>query len=113
MSTTIAEIHAASRDTYGAPREHVELRLGLGMACGRKRVVRLMPPGGSACDCHRRKHRRKGPAPAVHEEDLVQRRFIADMPDRLWVTDITAHPTTEGKVYCAAVLDVFSRTVVG
>jgi putative transposase len=112
LSTTIAEVHTASRGTYGAPRVHAELRLGLGVACGRKRVARLMRTGGLAGVCHRRKHRRAGPAPAVHE-DLVQRRFIAEGPDRLWVTDITEHPTGEGKVYCAAVLDVFSRTVVG
>ncbi len=43
----------------------------------------------------------------------MQRRFVAEGPDRLWVTDITEHPTAEGKVYCAAVLDVFSRVVVG
>jgi transposase InsO family protein len=71
-----------------------------------------MRAGGLAGVCHRRNHRRAGPAPAVHE-DLVQRRFVADAPDRLWVTDITEHPTAEGKVYCAAVLDVFSRTVGG
>src|SRR3712207_6782831 len=112
LSTTIAEVHAASRGTYGAPRVHAELRLGLGVACGRKRVARLMRAAGLAGICHRRKHRRTGPAPAVHE-DLVQRRFVADAPDRLWVTDITERPTAEGKVYCAAVLDVFSRVVVG
>jgi transposase InsO family protein len=112
LSTTIIEVHTASRGTYGAPRVHAELRLGLGMACGRKRVARLMRTAGLAGVCARRKHRRAGPAPAVHA-DLVQRRFVADAPDRLWVTDITEHPTAEGKVYCAAVLDVFSRTVVG
>jgi putative transposase len=45
--------------------------------------------------------------------DLVARQFRRDEPDRLWVTDITEHPTREGKVYCAVVLDVFSRRVVG
>lgn len=45
--------------------------------------------------------------------DLVERRFGRDEPDRLWVTDITEHPTREGKVYCAVVLDVWSRRVVG
>jgi putative transposase len=45
--------------------------------------------------------------------DLVERRFGREDPDRLWVTDITEHPTREGKVYCAVVLDVFSRPVVG
>ena len=50
--------------------------------------------------------------PRQHE-DLVRRRFTAEEPNRLWVTDITEHPTGEGKVYCVAVVDVFSRMVVG
>src|ERR1039457_7078112 len=45
--------------------------------------------------------------------DLVRRRFRADGPDRLWMTDITEHPTREGKIYCCAVIDAFSRMVVG
>jgi putative transposase len=45
--------------------------------------------------------------------DLVERRFDRPTPDQLWVTDITEHPTREGKVYCCVVLDVFSRRVVG
>jgi len=45
--------------------------------------------------------------------DLVQRRFDRPEPDQLWVTDITEHPTKEGKVYCCVVLDAFSRRVVG
>jgi transposase InsO family protein len=59
-----------------------------------------------------RSRRRRQLAPAPHE-DLVSRRFVADRPDRLWCTDITEHHTAEGTVYCAAVLDVFSRQVVG
>src|ERR671927_1201570 len=43
----------------------------------------------------------------------VKRDFVRSQPDQLWVTDITEHPTREGKVYCAVVLDVFSRKVVG
>ena len=45
--------------------------------------------------------------------DQVDRQFHRDQPDQLWVTDITEHPTREGKLYCAVVLDVFSRRVVG
>ena len=45
--------------------------------------------------------------------DLVDRAFARDAADQLWVTDITEHPTREGKVYCAVVLDAFSRRVVG
>ncbi|WP_443029650.1 DDE-type integrase/transposase/recombinase [Spirillospora sp. NBC_01491] len=60
--------------------------------------------------------RRKGRRNLVNEpteEDLVQRAFDARAPDLLWVTDITEHPTVEGKLYCAAVLDCFSRRIVG
>ena len=46
-------------------------------------------------------------------DDLVRRQFVADAPNRLWCTDITEHPTGEGKVYACAVLDVFSRQIVG
>jgi putative transposase len=52
-------------------------------------------------------------ASIVTTADLVQRRFDRPAPDQLWVTDITEHPTREGKVYCCVVLDVFSRRVVG
>ncbi len=45
--------------------------------------------------------------------DLVDRDFHRDTPNKLWVTDITEHPTREGKVYCCVVLDVYSRRVVG
>jgi transposase InsO family protein len=45
--------------------------------------------------------------------DLVDRQFVQCAPNRLWVTDITEHPTREGKVYCAVVLDAYSRRVVG
>ena len=46
-------------------------------------------------------------------DDLVHRKFHRLSPNELWVTDITEHPTREGKVYCCAVLDTFSRKIVG
>ena len=46
-------------------------------------------------------------------EDLVNRQFSRDGPNRLSMTDITEHPTREGKLYCCAVLDAWSRKVVG
>ena len=111
LANTIVAIHDASRLSYGSPRVHAELRLGMGIKVGRKQVARLMRVLQVAGICHRPKKRHK-PAAAVHE-DLVQRRFVAEEPDRLWCTDITEHPTRGGKVYCCAVLDVFSRLVVG
>ena len=112
LTSTITDIHRMSRGSYGAPRVHAELRRGLGLACGRKRVARLMRLAGLQGICHRRKRGRTRPAPAPHQ-DLVGRRFVADAPDRLWATDITEHSTAGGKVYCCAVLDVFSRVIVG
>ena len=46
-------------------------------------------------------------------EDLVQRHFTATRPNELWLTDITEHPTSEGKLYCCVVLDLYSRKAVG
>jgi len=45
--------------------------------------------------------------------DLVNRDFTATEPNQLWVTDITEHPTKEGRVFCCVVLDAFSRKAVG
>ncbi|WP_374208986.1 IS3 family transposase [Microbacterium sp. CIAB417] len=58
----------------------------------------------------RGKGRKAGPP--VHD-DLVQREFIADAPNRLWLTDITEHRTGEGKLYLCAIKDVFSNKIVG
>jgi putative transposase len=107
----IRDVHVKSRQTYGSPRVHAELRLGLGKKIGRKRVERLMRCTGIQ-GVHRRRWRRGKPSPAVFD-DHVKRQFKADAPDRLWFTDITQHRTAEGWVYCAVVLDVFSRRVVG
>jgi putative transposase len=111
LANTIVDIHAMSRCSYGTPRVHAELRLGMGVRVGRKRVARLLRITARRGISHRHKRRHK-PAEAVHQ-DLVQRKFVAAGPDLLWCTDITEHPTRAGKVYCAAVLDVFTRQVVG
>ena len=58
----------------------------------------------------RGKGRKAGPP--LHD-DLVQREFIADAPNRLWLTDITEHHTGEGKLYLCAIKDVFSGKIVG
>ena len=52
------------------------------------------------------------PGPPVHD-DLVERDFTAEGPNRLWLTDITEHWTGEGKVYLCAVKDVSSKRIVG
>ena len=111
LTKMIREIHAESRGSYGSPRVHAELTLGLGERVNRKRVERLMRQDGLQ-GVYRRKGRRNLVNQAA-EEDLVQRRFEVDGPDRLWLTDITEHPTGEGKLYCAAVMDAYSRRIIG
>jgi putative transposase len=109
----IQTVHAASHATYGAPRVHAELKAA-GVAVGRKRVARLMRSAGLAGVSRRqgsvttRRDERVRPAP-----DLVERRFMAQAPNRLWVADITYVPTAAGFLYLAVVVDVFSRRVVG
>ena len=83
----IVEVHRDSRGTYGAPRIHAELRMGLGLRIGRKRVARLMRVADIHGVSHRRKRRHR-PDTATHD-DLVKRQFTADGPDRVWFTDIT------------------------
>ncbi|MBX6724094.1 MAG: IS3 family transposase, partial [Dactylosporangium sp.] len=110
----IRRIHAESRGTYGWPRVTAELALGLGMPVNHKRVARLMRAAGLQGLYRRR--RRGCTVRDPHAEpaaDLVNRKFTVDAPNQLWITDITEHPTEEGKVYCAAVMDAYSRLVIG
>jgi putative transposase len=110
----VRTIHATSRETYGSPRIHADLREA-GERHGRKRIARLMRQAGLVGACHRqggptttRRDREARPAP-----DLVDRNFAAEAPNRLWVADITYVPTLAGFLYLAVVLDAFSRRIVG
>jgi putative transposase len=103
--------HAGSEGTYGARRVHAELTLGLGVSVGHNAVEMLMRRAGLRGLPGRKKPRPRHQTPTA--SDLVNRQFARPAPDQLWVTDITEHPTREGKIYCAVVLDTFSRRVVG
>jgi putative transposase len=111
LTDLIREVHLASRRTYGARRVHAELVLGRGIAVGHQ-AVELLMRRASIRGLSGRPRYRRSPHYAT-AGDLVNRDFARSQPDQLWVTDITEHPTREGKVYCAVVLDVFSRKVVG
>jgi putative transposase len=112
-----ALIHASyerSHRSYGARRVHVELREAYGVRVGRKRVARLMCRAGLK-GVQKRRYRcctRSGAAERW-APDLVERNFVADRPNALWVADVTYVPTAEGFLYLAVVLDVFSRLIVG
>jgi transposase InsO family protein/transposase-like protein len=112
LTDLVTEIHVASRGTYGSIRVHAELKLGLGIDVGRHQVELVMRRAGVRGIVGRRKRPRIERPDAI-ALDLVDRSFARSARDELWVTDITEHPTREGKVYCAVVLDAFSRRVVG
>jgi putative transposase len=113
----IVRIHRDSRETYGAPRIHFELRT-LGVRCARKRVARLMRQA-SLFGCGGRRRRKARTTLQSHTErtpstpDLVKRNFTPEAPDRLWVADITYVRTWEGWLYLSFVLDTYARKVVG
>jgi putative transposase len=97
LTELVQAIHAASRGTYGWRRVYAELVYGHGVIVNRKTVRKIMRlhglhglPGLS------KRFRRK--ANIATTADLVERRFDRPAPDQLWVTDITEHPTREGKV---------------
>ena len=113
LQQRIRTIHLLSRQTYGVPRIHAELQEE-GTRVGRKRVARLMKAAALRGVSRRkstvttRRDRSARPAP-----DLVDRKFIADGPNTLWVADITYVPTWAGFLYLSVVLDVWSRKIVG
>lgn len=111
LTDMIREAHAASKGTYGILRIHAELTLGRGIAVGHGQVELLMRQAGITGVTGRSKWKRVKPDNIAG--DLVERTFARGGPNQLWVTDITEHPTREGKVYCCVVLDTFSRRVVG
>jgi putative transposase len=109
----IREIHRISRRSYGSPRVHDELVLGEGRRIGRKRIERLMRVNGIVGIHKRRRGCTRRDPEATPSDDLVNRQFNPEGPDRLWIADVTEHPTGDGKVYLAVVIDAWSRRVIG
>ena len=112
LADLIADIHARSRGTYGMLRIRAALEIEQGIIVNKKLVWKIMRQLGLQ-GLPGPKKGIKNLVNVATEEDLVQRKFVARGPNELWLTDITEHPTREGKVYCCAVLDLFSRKVVG
>jgi putative transposase len=111
LTEAITGIHTASRGTYGSRRVHAELALGLGIPVSHGTVELLMQRAGLRGLPGNRRRRPRPETPSA--ADLVERNFTSQARDQLWVTYITEHPTREGKVYCAVVLDTYSRRVMG
>lgn len=109
----IQHIFTGSRETYGSPRIQAELN-AQGMDCSRGRVARLMRQNGLKARC-RRRYRVTTKADQRHSvaANVLDRDFTAQQPNQKWLADITYIDTQQGWLYLAAVLDVFSRRIVG
>jgi putative transposase len=115
--TLLSHIRAASqagREVYGSPRIHAVLK-HQGWRCSRKRVARLMQRHGIAS--RRRSRRRVRTTDSQHTRPVAANRlkqdFRATAPNQKWVGDIVGIWTDEGWLYLAALLDTYSRTIVG
>lgn len=106
-------IHGMTDGTYGSPRVCRELR-AQGETVSEKTVAKVMRLEGIKV---RPKRRYKATTDSKHTKriapNLLQRNFTATAPNEVWVTDVTAIWTYRGWAYLAAILDLFSRRVVG
>jgi transposase InsO family protein len=114
LSRDIQKIHEQSRQTYGSPRIVIELRKK-GKRHSRNRVARLMQAEGL---CGRQQGRyRVQTTDSNHDEPIAANRLAeapaASAPNQIWVADITYIQTREGWLYLAAILDLYSRKIVG
>ena len=113
LTMKIQTIYEASRQTYGSPRIHAELK-EQGETCSRQRVARLMKQAGIAAKMAKKfKVTTKKNPKAKAAPNLLQQDFTAEQPNRRWVADLTYISTLEGWLYVAVVLDLFSRRIVG
>ena len=109
----IKAIHDKSRGTYGSPRVHAELQK-MGEVVSLKTVAKAMKNEGISV---RPKRKFKATTDSRHTlriaPNLLERDFTAERPNQVWVTDVTAFWTLAGWCYLAAIIDLFSRRVVG
>jgi transposase InsO family protein len=113
LTQEIRQVFETHQGRYGSPRLCRDLHEE-GIKCSRKRVARLMREEELSA---RRKRRRvittKSDQTHPVAPNLLNREFDAESPNKQWVTDITYIPTTQGWLYLAVILDLYSRMVVG
>jgi transposase InsO family protein len=114
LRTRVRTIHAESRQTYGSPRVQKELACA-GARHGRNRIARLMREEGLAG--RQRRRYRVQTTDSNHDEPIAPNRLAEAAapsgPNQQWVGDITYIATGEGWLYLAAVMDLYSRKIVG
>jgi putative transposase len=114
LQQTIGTIWKLYRGIYGAPRIHAELQ-EQGIRAGHNRVARLMCQAGirGKTACKRRPHTTQSDPTHPVVANVLDRQFTARCANEVWLTDITYIDTAEGFLYLAAVMDLYSRQIVG
>ena len=112
LTARIRTIHQASRESYGAPRVHVEL-MAQEVPCCRNTVAKLMRKAEILPKAIRRFRVTTDSRNTKASPNLINRDFTSEHPNACWLSDITYIPTREGWLYLAAVLDVYSRAAGG
>ena len=114
LTQQIEEIHQQSRQTYGSPRIQAELA-DQGVKCGPNRVARLMQE--AELQAKQSRQFKVTTTDSAHNypvaPNLLARNFQANRANEKWLADITYIPTAEGWLYLAAVMDLYSRRIVG
>ena len=109
----IEAVYNDSDGTYGSPRIYHELK-AQGVSCSENRVARLMKLRKlRAKQVRRYKSTTKRNKKHRAAPNLLKRDFTAARPDHKWLSDITYIPTQEGWLYLAAILDLYTRRIVG
>ena len=108
----IKSFYAESGCVYGSPRIFLDLREA-GEICGKHRVERIMREHKIKAVRRYKRHRYVNGTPSILAPNLLQREFTVDHPNRVWVTDFTYIRTWQGWLYLAAVMDLYSRKIVG
>ena len=113
LEKVVKEIFNEFKQRYGAPRIHAELR-ARGEQCSRKRIARLMRKNGLQAKA---KRKFKATTDSNHKqpiaENLLKQHFKVTQPNLAWVADMTYVRSSEGWLYLAVVIDLYSRRVVG
>ena len=104
--------HKACDGVYGSPRIFLDLREE-GETCGIHRVARIMKQGKIKAIRGYKRHKYVKGEPSILTPNHLQREFTVDQPNHVWVTDFTYIRTWQGWLYLAAVMDLFSRKIVG
>ena len=113
LTTKIRQIHIENRQIYGSPRIHGEL-VDQGEKVGKNTVAHLMRKHNIQSKVHKRfvattdSRNTKKPA-----ENILKQRFTAQQPNQKWVSDVTFIPTRKGWLYMAAIMDLYSRYIIG